>query len=230
MIIVTGVGRSGTSAVAGVLHHSGISMGRELYEASEFNPTGYYEEAPVCQLNDRILAATAGAEHWSCASRQEVLAAAEPFAEEMRTLAAEAEGGWKDPRFSWTLEAWLPHLRERPRIVVCLRSPAAVVASTMRRYGQTEAKVERWLGRQWKLQYERLLEVIDDCGLGACCIEYDALLADRQAAIDRLSAFVGQPLDPGPVEPAHRHESGGVPRGYRTLYARVRKLGGRTRR
>jgi hypothetical protein len=99
----------------------------------------------------------------------------------------------------------------------------------MRRYGQTEPKVERWLGRQWKLQYERLLEVIGDNGLEALCIEYDALLAARQATIERLAAFVGRPLDAGPVEPVHRHESGEVPRGYRRLYARVRKVGPRAK-
>lgn len=43
MILVTGVPRSGTSAVSGVLHHLGIPMGRST-PGDEWNAKGYYHD------------------------------------------------------------------------------------------------------------------------------------------------------------------------------------------
>ena len=54
-VIVTGAGRSGTSAVARVLHESGVPMGRELAAPSSINPRGFYEDRDVLALNERIL-------------------------------------------------------------------------------------------------------------------------------------------------------------------------------
>ena len=54
-IIVTGAGRSGTSAVARVLHESGVRMGNDFDAPSAVNPEGFYEETPVWTLNQRLL-------------------------------------------------------------------------------------------------------------------------------------------------------------------------------
>ncbi len=55
-IIVTGAGRSGTSAVARVLHESGVLMGSDFDAPSDVNPEGFYEETAVWTLNQRLLA------------------------------------------------------------------------------------------------------------------------------------------------------------------------------
>ena len=47
MLLVTGSGRSGTSAVAKLLHHAGFSAGHDLIEADESNADGYFEERAV---------------------------------------------------------------------------------------------------------------------------------------------------------------------------------------
>lgn len=44
-ILVLGTPRSGTSAVAGVLHHLGLPMGERLLEADDWNPAGYFQDA-----------------------------------------------------------------------------------------------------------------------------------------------------------------------------------------
>jgi len=227
LVIVTGAGRSGTSAVARLLHEAGITMGSHLLGATESNPTGYYEERAVAALNDRILAAC-GLDRWfGEATRAEMLAAAEAHGDEMARLAAAAGGGWKDPRFCWTLEAWLPHLRSAPRVVVCLRNPIAAVESTLRRYGQVGDEARRWVASHWSRQYERLLEVLDDHALAACCVDYDELAERPEAAVERLAAFVGRPLDPALIDASLRRERPTpVPPEFSVLYERVRALAG----
>ena len=43
-IVVTGIGRTGTSAIAGMLHNLGISMGKKLKVSTNSNPKGYFED------------------------------------------------------------------------------------------------------------------------------------------------------------------------------------------
>src|SRR3990172_10433575 len=107
MIIVTGAGRSGTSAVARVLHESGVRMGRDLAEATEDNTEGFYEELPVVLLHERMLRDLRMSGLWQpqslrWARRPTVLAVAQRYRDPIAALAADALDGWKDPRFSIT--------------------------------------------------------------------------------------------------------------------------------
>lgn len=229
-VIVTGAGRSGTSAVARVLHESGVSMGRRLRPPADANPVGYYEEMPVCDLNEEILFAVGMGEWHRWASRAEILAAAQPFVPRMRRLIEDAyrgpDGprGWKDPRFSWTIEAWFPLFPETPRLVVCLRSPGEVVDSTMRVYGLASREAREAADEIWPNYYSRLLELIDDLGVEAHCVEYERLLSEPEATVAKLAAFVAHPLDHRWIEPQLRRFAAPVPEQYRELYERVRAL------
>jgi hypothetical protein len=223
-IIVAGPGRSGTSAVARVLHESGVSMGDDLRPASDFNPVGFYEEQPVILLNDAILKELGMERFDRWQSRAGVLAVAERHADDMRELATTTLAqGWKDPRFSTTLEAWLPHLPRRPKIVVCLRSPEAYLHSVVRIYGLVERAVVK---RSWEYQLTRILDVIRDYHLEATCVEYDALVQQPAETVAALSAFVGRPLDPKYVKAELRQFVQPVAPDYAALYECVRRLGG----
>ena len=229
MIIICGSGRSGTSAVARLLHEAGMSVGHDLIEADEFNPDGYFEERLVVMMNDALLN-DVGLHTWfSVASRMQILDAAHGRAGMMREIVAAATPAWKDPRFSWTLEAWMELLPERPRIISCLRSPDEVVASTLRYYGLAGDEPARAIAHTWRTEYERLLEVIDAYGLDAMSIAYGELQADPQAAIGPIERFVGRKLDAGFVRRDLRHHRGGVPARLRDVYERVAALGARWR-
>ena len=228
-IIVTGAGRSGTSAVARVLHESGVRMGRQMAAATEANREGFYEDLDVVALNERLLADLAMSDPWRAerwATRAEVLAAARPYRNEMAALAAQDIDGWKDPRFAITLEAWLPLLPSAPKIIVCLRSPQAYADSVTRIYGLV--KPERAM-REWSRHYRRLLAVLREHKLVATCVEYDALIEQPAAVVEGLSRFVERPLDARYVEAALRRQRARVPEQYRALYERVARLGGESR-
>jgi hypothetical protein len=225
MLIVCGSGRSGTSAVARMLHCSGIPVGHDLIEADEHNAEGYFEERKVVLVNDAILLAV-GMERWFVtASRAEIVAAAQQYRSYMDELVAEATPAWKDPRFCWTLEPWMEVLPERPRVIVCLRSPAEVVASTMRYYGLDGDEPRRAVEHTWRGEYERLLEVIDEYALDAISIEFGALYADPEGAAAPLAEFVGRPLDASLVRRDLRHHALELQPELAELYARVAALG-----
>ena len=221
-IIVTGPGRSGTSAVARVLHESGVSMGDHLGPPSEFNPAGFYEELPVCELNDQIMAdcGMEGQELWP--SRSTVRSAAIPYHRPMDELVATSSaGGWKDPRFCLTLEPWLPHLPARPKVVVCLRSPEAFIHSVISIFGLSRREVlEGW----WTNHLRRALDVIGDHALEATSVVYEELVEQPAATVAALSSFVGHELDPRFVEPALRRFVEDVPERHAALYEEVRAL------
>jgi hypothetical protein len=151
-----------------------------------------------------------------------VRAAARRYDEEMASLVANAMDGWKDPRFSITLEAWLPHLPRRTKVVVCLRSPAAYAQSVVRVYGLVDRAAA---GRQWARHYRRLLDVIRGSALDAICIEYDALIERPEETVAALSAFVGRPLSAEHVSAPLRRYVSDVPARYRGLYKEALRLG-----
>ena len=224
LILVAGSGRSGTSATARVLHESGVRMGDELAQASDVNPDGFYEDMGVWRLHDRMFAELGLSGMWSATRwpwRSTVLAVAFSYRDEMASLAAGALDGWKEPRFALTLEAWLPLLPVPPKVVVCLRSPAAYAESVTRVFGLVDADAAE---RQWARHYRRLLDVIRDYRLEATCVEYNALVEQPEETVARLARFVGRSLDASYVEPALRRYEAPVPQRYAALYAEVRAL------
>lgn len=225
MILITGSGRSGTSAVAQLLHHAGLSVGNDLIEPDEHNAEGYFEERALVAINDAILEVAGVGAWFSTATREEILSAASSQLEAMQDLATTATPVWKDPRLCWTLEPWLAVLPEPPRIIVCLRSPAEVVASTLTFYMLGGDEAEAAVLHVWRTQYERLLEVIGEYGLDATTVQFGRLQSDPADAADSLASFVGRPLDAGTVRQELRHHSAPIPGDLVELYERVRSLG-----
>lgn len=227
-VIVTGAGRSGTSAVARVLHESGVRMGAEFHPPSDFNPVGFYEETGVRLINEQMITELGMANFWRPGRwpwRSTVLAVARNYRDQIADAVSKATDGWKDPLFAVTLEAWLPHLPSAPKVVVCLRSPDSFADSTARRYGLVDRGAAR---RRWAQQYRRLLDVIRDYGLEITSVEYDELVEQPEPVVARLAQFVGHPLSAEYVEPPLRRFQRPVPAEYIDLYDEVLSLGGAT--
>jgi hypothetical protein len=223
-VIVTGAGRSGTSAVARVLHESGVSMGDKLAEPTDANADGFYEDWGPLWVNERILLDGGLGDRWHperWPSRAKIRAAARRYQDEMAALVANAAGGWKDPRFSITLESWLPLVPRNVSVVVCLRSPAAYADSVVRLYGLVDRAAAE---QQWARHYRRLLDVIRNYGLRAICLEYDALIEHPAETVGTLASFVGRSLSPEHVNAPLRRYVRDVPVRHRELYGEVQRL------
>ena len=54
-IVVIGMHRSGTSAVARGLAALGVDLGDDFLDAQPENPTGYWEDRGIVELNERVL-------------------------------------------------------------------------------------------------------------------------------------------------------------------------------
>lgn len=225
MIIITGSGRSGTSAVARLVHEAGLSVGHDLIEADESNAEGYFEERGLIAMNDAILNDVGLNEWFAVASREQILEAARARGDAMRELAESATPAWKDPRFCWTLEAWMELLPERPRVIVCLRSPSEVAASTLKYYGQAGEEAVRHVEHRWLSEYGRLLEIIDEYGLEAITIEFAALHGDPERTVELIARFAGRRLNASAVRRDLRHHAAGIPGQMLDMYERVRALG-----
>ena len=115
IICVLGMHRSGTSAMAGLLHNNGVVMGRD----NEFrprpmkeNPKGFYENIRFRRINDIILRQYEYKTKSFSPSIPFIFPVEGDLRERMVDLVKEYNDefdiwGWKDPRTILTLYAWL---------------------------------------------------------------------------------------------------------------------------
>lgn len=238
-----GAGRSGTSLVAGLLNDAGYFPGERLIPPSEANPTGYFEDLDVNALNDELL--------------RPLLPLADPVPPRLAWLAAlpatavpratpdqrarmaghlqRAGTCLKDPRFSFTLEAWRPQLPAATGYVCVFRHPARVAASVRREadrdpayfagYDPTPARV--WTS--WCAAYRAILDRHARSGRWLF-VDQDRLCESGDTAA--LEGFVGVAVPRGRIDPGLRRSCGPEPPGagvadlYRELLRRAEVPGG----
>lgn len=143
VLIVLGMHRSGTSAVAGVLTRLGGAAPKTLYPSDYGNERGYFESALIMAFHDELLA-SAGT-HWADwrafdpGWRDSPVCAA--FQQRAKRLFEEEFGDapiavLKDPRICRFLPFWLEVFAAKnvtPRIVIPVRSPLEVASSLHKR-------------------------------------------------------------------------------------------------
>ncbi len=179
-VVVLGMHRSGTSAVAGFLAKAGFYAGTEadLLPAAEDNPKGFFERADVNALNDGLLAELGGA--WDKPPARHVIEEEAPawrpkVEEVLAGLSAEAGPRplvLKDPRISLALPAWLPFLEGRFALVLVDRNPMDIALSVRRRDGRP-IYVALAL---WQLYCTELLDGLT--GRRALVVHYETFVED----------------------------------------------------
>ncbi len=186
-VVVLGMHRSGTSAVAGTAVRLGLAPPRTPLPEATDNPSGFYESMPLIYLNEQFLFAAKCA--WNLCLNFEPDSLNITLTDADRQLVAdllEYEFGdaagfvMKDPRLCLTLPAWLPALRARWSKIgalIVIRHPFEVVRSLARRNHLPEAySAPQWLHHV--LEAERLTR-----GLPRAVIFYDELLRDWRRCI-----------------------------------------------
>ncbi|SLN76854.1 tetratricopeptide repeat protein [Roseisalinus antarcticus] len=203
-VIVTGMHRSGTSLLAGLLGKLGLRQANLLMPPNQANPAGYFEPPDIAALNDEILGRVdrSWADPKPMPDGWMASGALTGIAERARDLFGrrfDSPRGAvvKDPRFSRTLPVWLKLMAEigtTPVIFIASRHPAEVGASLCRRDGMSSDHAER-LWASYFLEAEH-----GSRGCRRCVVRYEEMLSDAPQAL--VSAFADMGVDLGPVDAA----------------------------
>ncbi|MEK7253430.1 MAG: glycosyltransferase, partial [Bacteroidota bacterium] len=156
VLFILGMHRSGTSALAGCIHLSGISGGREMLEPAFDNEKGFFENRQVFQINEGILAELGlrwdspfdlpGGWVSEARLRKHKQAIANFLTSELMNRPALYV---KDPRLCFLMPLWLEVLKElevESASIVIVRHPAEVFHSLRRRNNLDKNKaLSLWL-------------------------------------------------------------------------------------
>jgi len=202
-IVVLGMHRSGTSAVARLLDGLGLDAGPEsdLIGASPDNPYGHFEARALVDLDDEILAELGGS--WLAPpdldpDRQCELAAGE-LGDRARELLDQRFGDrgwfWKDPRASLLVPFWRAVWPGPPRAILAVRSPDAVAASL-----SVRDDIPLDYGRHLAATYLATVSATIG-GVDALTVVYERLLEDPEETTAAVASWlVGHGFDiPGEV-------------------------------
>lgn len=149
-LVVLGMHRSGTSAMAGLLSRMGFGVGASLLPANQHNPRGYFENKLLVDENNALLERLHSA--WddvrplSFDALAQHLASSDNRVRYKALLETELSGSGgvdqgyvlKDPRLCRVLPLWQPVWQDlgwNPRYILMLRHPDEVVASLQHRDG-----------------------------------------------------------------------------------------------
>ena len=195
-VLVLGMHRSGTSALARLLNLCGAALPETLVApAADVNATGFWESQALLALHDEILEASGSSWHdlreldanWFTSP------AAASFRPRLAALLASEYGAAplllvKDPRLCRLLPLWRPVLAEmgiEPLVLLPVRNPLEVAASLRARDGFGEGKsLLLWL--RHILAAER-----DSRGLKRAFVTYEQILADAPGTLARLGRELG---------------------------------------
>jgi hypothetical protein len=201
LVLVVGVGRSGTSLFAGILGQLGFHIPRPEVKANNTNPRGFGEPRWVVDFHSKLLRsqritvndARPGA--WDPAARAgEDPAVYGALRDWLGGQLREADAiVVKDPRTVWFLPLWMrcaADLGVPPSFVTMLRHPAETLTSARKSYGTWQSEASRaaaWLNVS--LETERATR-----GARRAFVRYEDLLADWATQVARLGGLLDVPL------------------------------------
>jgi len=218
LVLVTGAGRSGTSTIAGALHHLGLHVPLPVMKPNESNPLGFFESTWPVRFHRRIMERAFVEQTDGRPEAQQLMADAVDDATraELRTWLAdvalvEPQVVVKDPRSVWLPWLWKEEAGElgyRVGFLTMLRHPAEVLGSRSTYYRGYRPGMTDWQ-----------FSVMNLCGWvnGTLVVErqtraeprvvlrYHDLLDDWRSCLagvrDTFDLTLGDDLDPG-----HHHE------------------------
>jgi hypothetical protein len=217
--LVLGSGRSGTSLLTGLFHPDGYFSGSKLWPGTMSNPLGYFEDEEINGINEDLLdqvvpwrpRGVAGAvlpvfrtrprwsQRWLATLPADTVVRSTPsLAQRMSRQTATVPYLFKDPRFSYTLPAWLPHLAPGTRLICTFREPQRTVDSILKIIRDERYLRDLRMSRQqaldyWVAIYQSVLGKRESLGGRWMFVHYDELLSQR--AIGPLEEILGARAD-----------------------------------
>lgn len=155
LVLMLGMHRSGTSALAGVMETCGLNLGAVNRESHAYNLKGHFSNSAVDSLNEVLTTVPVVIESEPAAAHDEGL-----FHWFLSVFEDGSMGGMKDPEFNLTAPLWAKHVKQLTAVAT-LRHPMGVVRSIVARnsFEETEAKrrqfIEAWYGYNLRLLWMR---------------------------------------------------------------------------
>ncbi|HEY4114905.1 MAG TPA: hypothetical protein VGM17_12695 [Rhizomicrobium sp.] len=199
ILFVTGMSRSGTSAITRVLSLCGAGLPEGLLRPGSANPRGYWEPKDALKANDRYLGALGTAYHdpglgfateigVKSKARGKHTSQVNAFLNRLPDCAVAVV---KDPRLSGLIPPWVTAARRLgycPKIVHIFRNPKDVAASLAGRYDMPrEHAYAEWL--KYNLLPER-----NTRDLPRVFLSYAELLNDWRRIVRRCNTALGLDL------------------------------------
>jgi len=205
VVIVLGMHRSGTSAIARGLKALSIELGDNLLPPVEGNnDRGFWEDRDIYRLNERLLAKCASG--WDRLSRlDEPLLLQDAFAPERREAAILLDRktskspvfGFKDPRTSILLPFWkcvFEDLALEQSCIVAVRNPFEVAESLFKRDKlDPEIGLGLWLKYSWS-------SIVHSASMPRIAVSYSRLVEDPGGELARVASAFGLSA-PSPASP-----------------------------
>lgn len=191
--------RSGTSALTRGLQMLGVYLGNDFLDLRPDNPTGYWEDKNIYEVNERLLA-TLGLKWEDVAliddtlwRRPEVEILLGEAVEYLRShFVSHPLWGFKDPRTIRLLPFWQSALRRLDvdeSYLVVIRNPRSVALSLQQRHGMDEIEAHFL----WLVYMVPYLSQI--AGKPFIVADYDMVMADPRQQIERIARSLKIPLD-----------------------------------
>lgn len=206
-LLVLGMHRSGTSALAGVIDRLGFNAGSEVLAPQSDNPGGFWENTHIVDIHDSLLGDFGSS--WDdpvtlqCEKDGDDLKSQCMYS--LRQVIDKEFGGTdlpyvKDPRLSQFIELWIPILKElewQPRCLIIIRHPLEVAESLRKRNGMDhQSAVLLWLKANINIEYQTR-------SLQRCFLSYEGLMDDPGKEMCRvLSSLKYDQCEGGAIETA----------------------------
>ena len=203
-VLLLGMHRSGTSAIARGLGALSVYLGNDFLDAQPENPTGYWEDKGIVALNERLLGAlglkwddTSAIDRRAFERRRVRALRGDAMRYLNRTFTSTPLWGFKDPRTIRVLPFWQRTLHEcevDDSYVVAIRNPRSVAASLFARQAMdADAAYRLWL--------VHMVPFFNDIiGKPFVVVDYDLLMRDSRAQLARIAGRLRVPFEAGDGE------------------------------
>ncbi len=190
-IIILGMHRSGTSALAKVVNLLGVDLGKSFLPPDSANPSGYWEHLHIYDAHEHMLNRLGRVWHslFPFPEKWWLDPIVDPYRERLidilRTDFSRSDlWGFKDPRLCRLMPLWHSIFSEvgcEPHFVYVIRNPVEVAESLRRRDGYSWDKC-------FMLWLLHALDSERECRrYPRVFVTYDRILADWRAVITRIS-------------------------------------------
>jgi hypothetical protein len=197
-VLVLGMHRSGTSALARGLQMLGVYLGNDFISPKPDNPTGYWEDRNIYEINERLLAvfglkweevALIDDARWDAPEVEPLRIEAVKYLRSQ--FVSHPLWGFKDPRTIRLLPFWSSVLRSLDvdeSYLLVIRNPRSVANSLIRRHGM-EAVTAHLL---WLVYVVPNLSMIANRPF--IVADYDLVMANPRQELERIARGLKIPL------------------------------------